>query len=148
MASSIYFGTYANQDQPTYATVADYVADARILLQDLIPDYRYDDPSLLTALNVTMLEARRIRPDFFVFNLQYKGQVPAFIAVDDTYVPIEPQFRLAIVHGIIGHALERDQEDVQDARATSFLMLFNSGLVGRSLGAVAGGSAPGGAGKK
>ena len=134
MSTASYYGNYSNRDQPTYATVADYVADARTILQDLVPDYRYNDPRLLTALNVTMLEARRIRPDLFVFNLTVKGQVQAFTAVDDTYVPIEPQFRLAIVHWLIGHALERDQEDVQDARATAFLVLFNAGLIGRALG--------------
>ena len=66
----------------------------------------------------------------------------AFTAVDDTYVDIEPQFRLAILHGLCGHALERDQEDVQDMRATTFLGLFNAGLIGRALQGVAGGSAP------
>jgi hypothetical protein len=141
--SPIYYGNYANSDQPTYNTVAEYLLDVRTLLQDLIPNYRYDDPSLLTALNVTMLEARRIRPDLFVFNRTVRGQVPAFQANDDTYVPIDPQFRLAIVHGICGHALERDQEDVQDARATSFLGLFNAGLIGRALGQVAGGAPAG-----
>jgi hypothetical protein len=72
--------------------------------------------------------------------------VQSFTAVDDTYVAIEPQFRLAIVHGVIGHALERDQEDYQDQRATSFLALFTQGLVGKALGAIVGGSSPKGKG--
>ena len=54
--------------------------------------------------------------------------------------------RLAIVHGLIGHALERDQEDYQDSRATAFLALFTQGLVGKALGAVVGGSPPKGKG--
>ena len=70
---------------------------------------------------MALLETRRIRPDLFVFNMNVDGQVQAFIAVDDTYVAIEPQFRLALLHGLCGHALERDQEDVQDIRATTFL---------------------------
>lgn len=141
--SPSYHGTYSDRDQPTYNTVADYIADARILLQDKIPDYRYEDASLLTALNVTMLKARLLRPDFFVFNLDVKGQVQHFTEVDDTYVDIEPQFRSAIVHGICGHALERDQEDVQDIRATTFLAQFHGQLTGRAGGAVvAGGSGP------
>ena len=141
-----YHGNYSDQDQPTYNTVADYVADARTLLQDLVPDYRYDDPSMLTALNAAMLEARRIKPELFVYNWEVEGQVQAFKAVDETYVNIEPQFRLAIVHGLIGHALERDQEDYQDTRATAFLALFTQGLVGKALGAVVGGSPPKGKG--
>lgn len=144
--SPSYHGNYSNRDQPTYNSVADYVADARTLLQDLIPGYRYDEPSMLTALNAAMLEARRIKPELFVYNLDAGGQVQSFTAVDDTYVEIEPQFRLAIVHGLVGHALERDQEDYQDQRATAFLALFTQGLVGKALGAVVGGSPPKGKG--
>lgn len=144
--SPSYHGNYSDRDQPTLGTVAALVADARTLLQDVIPPYRYDDPSLLVALNVTLLEARRLRGDLFVFNLAVKGQTQAFTEVDDTYVDMEPQFRLAILHGLCGHALERDQEDVQDIRASTFLMMFSAGLVGRALPGIAGGSGPGGGG--
>lgn len=140
--SPSYHGNLTAKDQPTYNTVADYIKDARILLQDRIPEFRYSDDSLLTALNVTMLKTRYIRPDFFVFNLDTNGQVQHFEAVDATYVNIEPQFRSAIVHGICGHALERDQEDVQDIRATTFLQIFNNQLLNRSGGIIAGGSGP------
>ena len=141
--SPSFWGDYSDDDQPTLRTVADYVADARRILQDIVPEYRYDDSSLVTALNVTILEARRLRADLFVYDRKTKGQTQSFIQVDDTAVRMEPQFRLAILHGLIGHALERDQEDYMDARATSFLSLFSVGLVGRSLPGVAGGSGPG-----
>jgi len=108
-------------------TVGDYVGDARTLLQDTVQPYRYDDPSLLVALNVTLLEARRLRADLFVF---HRHSLEAFNAVDDKEVRIEPPFRLAILYGLIGHALQRDQEDVQDARATAFLKLFDDILTG------------------
>jgi hypothetical protein len=140
--SASYWGNYTDRDQPTLNTVANYIADARTLLQDTIPPYRYADDSLLVGLNVALLEARRIRPDLFVFNILVHGQVQAFSVVDDTYVAIEPPFRLALLHGMCGHALERDQEDVQDIRATTFLGLFNAGLIGKALGRVAGGSGP------
>jgi hypothetical protein len=142
--SPSYHGNFSDRDHPTLANVIDYVNDARTLLQDKIPPYRYDDSSLLIALNITMLEARRLRADLFVFKLESRGQVQSFTEVDDTYVDIEPQFRLAILHGMCGHALERDQEDVQDVRATTFLGMFNAGLIGRSLAGVAGGTPPGG----
>lgn len=144
--SPSYHGNFSDRDQPTYNSVADYIDDARTILQDLIEPFRYDDDSLLTALNVAMTEARRIKPELFVYNFENNGQVQAFLEVDDTYVAIETQFRLAIAHGIVGHALERDQEDYQDQRATAFLALFTQGLVGRALGAVVGGSAPKGKG--
>jgi hypothetical protein len=141
--SASYWGNFSDKDQPTLNSVADYIADARTLLQDIIPPYRYDDASLLTALNITLLEARRLRADLFVFNLTVRGQTQSFVAVDDTYVEMEPQFRLAILHGLCGHALERDQEDVMNQLATSYLNLFSIGLVGRTLPGMAGGSGPG-----
>lgn len=144
--SPAYFGNYSDKDQPTYNSVADYVADARTLLQDLVPPYRYDDPSLLIAFNAMMIEARRIKPELFVYELDVDGQVPAFEAVDDTYVRIETQFRPALVRGLCAHALTRDQEDYQDQRATSFFALFTQGLVGHALGAVTGGTPPKGKG--
>ena len=140
--SPSYFGNYDDREQPTYNGVTDYIDDVRVLLQDTVPPYRYDDPSLLIAFNAALLEARRIKPEMFVYNLNSMGQVQAFTVVDNTYVDIEPQFRLALVHGICGHALERDQEDYQDQRATAFLALFTQGLVGHALGAVVGGSPP------
>ena len=140
--SASYFGNYSDRDQPTYNTVADYITDVRNLLQDKIPEYRYNDESLLTALNATLMETRRQRPDLFVFNLDVKGQTQSFTRIDDTYVEMEPQFRLGLVYRTCGHALSRDQEDVQDIRATSFFGLANAVFLGRGLGVVAGGSGP------
>jgi len=142
--SPSYFGNYSDKDQPTLNSVVDYIADARTLLQDEISPYRYDDPSLLVALNITLLEARRLRGDLFLFNFKVRGQTQAFTVVDDTYVEMEPQFRLAILHGLCGHAMERDQEDYQDVRATTFMAMFSTGLIGRALPGIAGGSGPGG----
>src|SRR6266576_6244698 len=99
--SASYYGDFDSDDLPTLNTVANYIADGRTLLQDTLVPYRYDDPSLLVALNVTILEARRLRPDLFVFNHKYKGQPQAFSVVDDTLVDIEPQFRLAILYGLV-----------------------------------------------
>jgi len=136
-----YHGNFTDEDQPTLRKVSDYVADARTLLQDTIAPYRYDDPSMLVALNITMLETSRLRPDLFVWN-NFDGQVQSFEEVDDTPVDIEPQFRLAVLHGLCAHALERDQEDVQDSRASSFLGMFTTGLIGHGIGPVQGGSPP------
>lgn len=114
----------------TLETVADYVSDARTLLQDVIAPYRYDDTSLLAAFNVMLLETRRLRPDLFVYNLAKNGAVPTFTEVDESKVDIEQPFRLALVYGLVGHAIARDTEDVQDRRATSFLDAFSSVLIG------------------
>lgn len=130
------------QSQSTLETVSDYVTDIRTLLQDVVQPYRYDDPSLLTAFNVTLLEARRIRADLFVYT--HHDKVPAFQTVDNTQVDIEPSFRLAFVYGAASHALARDQEDVQDARASSFMDTFREMLTGVKPIPIAGGTPSGG----
>ncbi len=124
------------------ATVTDYINDARVLLQDLIAPFRYDDPSLLTALNVTLFEARRIRPDLFVLRRRSPGEpeVPQFNQNQGQPVPMEHQFRLGILHGMVGFAFERDQDDIQDTRAAVFLKTFNDMLTG-TRPAIAGGQA-------
>ena len=140
--SPSFFGNFSDRDQPTLNTVANYIDSARTLLQDRVSNYRYDDSSLLIALNLVLLEARRKRGDFFNYNYKVKGQTQAFTAVDDTYVEIEPQFRMGILYGMCGHALARDQEDVQDIRATTFFAVFNAILVGQNILGVSGGSGP------
>lgn len=119
--------------QTTLETVADYMSDARTLLLDKISPYRYDDASLIVALNVTLLEARRVRPDLFVF---CAPKVQHFETTDidaKTIVNMEEQFRLAVLHGIVGHAIERDQEDVQDTRATAFFTIMTNILIGKGI---------------
>jgi hypothetical protein len=113
-------------------TITDYINDGRTLLQDTIAPYRYADSELVVAMNVALLEGRRLRPDLFV----YRGKVPNQYGVqslqgnDGTEILMEEQFRLAFLHGMVAHALERDQEDIQDERAAAFMKIFNTILVG------------------
>ena len=113
-------------------SVMDYVNDARTILLDTTNPPRYSDDDMLVALNVTLLEARRLRPDLFVY--KHFNRVPSFVAVSGQYVPIEPQFRLPIVFGIVAHAMLRDEEDVPIERANSFLQKFQSMLTGIMVG--------------
>ena len=123
-------------------SVSDYVQDARTLLLDRIAPFRYDDISLLVALNLALLDGRRIRPDLFVY--KHGNHVPSFSAVDGQRVPIEPQFRKAFVYGMTAHALARDQEDVQDQRSNLFMGVFYSILAGNGMSpAPIGGGTPG-----
>lgn len=96
-------------------TVSDYFEDARTLLLDRTPPFRYDDPSCLVALNMSLIRTKDLRPDIMT-----RG-VPTYSAVDGQAVPVPGKFRLAVLYGMVGHALIRDQEDVQDERATMFL---------------------------
>jgi hypothetical protein len=112
------------------ATVEDYVADARVLLQDVIAPYRYTDPELCTALNVTLLDVLRLRADLYLGDGTTTdfGGVDAFLVSDSTPVDIEAPFRLAVVFGMCAHALARDQEDVQDQRSQAYMALFTAKL--------------------
>ncbi len=116
-------------------TVADYILDARTLLQDTIAPYRYDDVSMLTALNVTLLEARRVRADLFVFHNH--DSVPFFDTVNTRPVRMEHPFRLALVYGTCAHALARDQEDVQDQRSANFMRVFYEMMLGVRVSGIA-----------
>ena len=121
-------------------SVNDYIEDARTLLLDRIPPYRYSDISLLVALNLALLDGRRLRPDLFVY--KWGNKVPSYDAVDGQQVPIEPQFRKAFVYGLVSHALIRDQEDVQDARASLFMDTMEQILIGLQKPAFQGAGTP------
>ncbi len=124
-------------------TVADYISDARTLLQDIIAPYRYDDESMLVAFNVTLLEVRRVRADLFVFH--HHERVPSYTTVNTQPVEMEHPFRLALVYGTCAHALARDQEDVQDARSTNFMRVFYDMLLGIKVAGISSPSPQGGA---
>lgn len=117
----------------TLDTVADYITDARVLLLDQVAPYRYDDTSLLESLNFALLEARRQRADLFVHNRRTHGRVPTFAVNDNSFVPIEDQFRIGILYGMCGYVISRDQEDVQDERSSLFLNYMANVLTGKSI---------------
>lgn len=128
--------------QATLNTVAQLIADVRVLLLDKRQPYRYGDDELIVALNTALLEGRRLRPDLFV--TRWGNNVPFYGEVSGEEFCIEPQFRLAFVYGITAQALMRDDEDVQDQRANSFLAKFQDMLVGIRPTALSGGTPGGG----
>lgn len=109
-------------------TVTNYVTDARVQLQDQVLPYRYDDDSLVTCLNVALLETSRVRPDLFAFH--YCDCVPQFTKVDATKVRLDQKFRLGVLYFMCAHAMTRDQEDIQDERASEFTNYFDSIMLG------------------
>ena len=109
-------------------SVAAIIADVRTLLLDQVQPYRYADVELLTALNTALLEARRLRADLFV--TRYGNAVPYYGAVSGEPFCVEAQFRLGFVFGTAAQALLRDDEDVQDSRANTFMGHFREILTG------------------
>lgn len=125
-------------------TVGGYVRDVRILLQDRIQPFRYSTKSIVRALNIILMEVRRLRPD--LMSPQYLDAVPDYDWDNDLntepgtdnddddnpvwseWVPLEQQFRQAIVLGIAGYTMKRDQEDIEDERATGHIQSFENML--------------------
>jgi len=107
-------------------TIADYVAEARVLLQDTVVTYRYSDAELLSGLNLALQSARRLRPDLFISLL---GVPPYYAAVAATDVALDAQYRHAVLLFMVGHAQIRDEEETMDARAAALLGAFRAQLV-------------------
>jgi hypothetical protein len=108
-------------------TVADYIASARRLLQDETTGaYRYSDAALVEALNIAILEARRLRPDLFLGRFDALPEYSVGSPAED--VVIDPQFRSAFLYYVCGHVQLSDTEDVTDSRGAVFLSRFTSQL--------------------
>ena len=101
-------------------TVEDYVNEARILLQDTLPPYRYDDVSLVSGLNLALAQAFKLRRDLF---LKY-DEVPFYASLSGSEVDIDQGYRRAVLFFICGHAQLRDEEETTDSRASAFFNAF------------------------
>jgi hypothetical protein len=109
-------------------TVQDYVDRARVLLLDTVIPYRYDDVDLVEALNMGILEARRLRPD--LLKSYFRSSLPDFnTGAMSASVGIDPMYRVPFVYYICGHAQLRDDENTQDSRAISFMNKFTAQLL-------------------
>ena len=109
-------------------TVTNYVTEARILLQDTVPTYRYSDAELIMTLNLAIMTARRNRPDLFLS----VTTLPQFTATDitaGTPFAMDGQYRVAFLFFMVGFAQLRDEEDTQDTRAAAFIGKFTQQLM-------------------
>lgn len=109
------------------ATLQEFLTECRVLLQDQVAPYRYPDIDLVQALNIALLEARRLRPEFFMdisFVPQgYTASTPSAL------VDIEPMYKPSFIYYMVGRAQLRDDESTQDARATVLINKFTSQLL-------------------
>jgi hypothetical protein len=109
-------------------TVQDYIDRARVLLLDTVAPCRYEDNDLVEALNMGILEARKMRPD--LMSGYFQTSLPDFSSANmSATVDIDPQYRTAFVYYICGQAQLRDDENVQDGRAAIFLNKFSGQLL-------------------
>ena len=110
-------------------TIGQVVTEARRLLQDEVSPYRYPDTDLVDALNLAILDARRLRPDLFLprFDLPYYD--PAGVIDMAQKFPIEPQFRMPFIFFVTARMEMRDDEQTQDGRAVAFITTWRQQLV-------------------
>lgn len=117
--------------------VADYMAEARVLLLDQVQPYRYDDDGLVTALNSAMYDIAKIRPDILA-DWRYKRPLSLQNGLEDNIpelfdptnsgelVPIPAPYKMATVYYMVANLQLRDVEDSTDQRASIFMGLFKS----------------------
>lgn len=109
---------------PALETVGQYITESRRLLQDEVAPYRYPDADIVDALNIGLMEARRLRADLFlpVFTQPF---FDASGAIDDAAaVPMDPMYRSSLVYYIVGRMQLRDDEPTTDQRAGALLQKF------------------------
>lgn len=110
------------------STVADYISQARVLLQDTVATYRYADSDLVDALNLAVRSAARIRPDLF-FKLLRTGSLPTYSSASpSTAVSIDQRYQSSFLLFIVGMVQLRDDENTQDTRAAALTSKFVSEL--------------------
>jgi len=118
-------------------TVADYVQQARVLLQDTYgPAYRYASIDIVMALNLGLMRARQLRADLFILT---DGVVPYFNQENASPVPFEVMYRQGLLNWIIGQIELRDAEGSQDDRAAALQNAFVAQLTAGNVDVNAGG---------
>ena len=116
--------------ETSLSTVREMVLQARVLLMDTVEPYRYLTDQLISALNIGLMEARRLRPDLFMFG----PNAPSYNfsdADEGQVIPIEidQQYLLPLLYYIVGFAHLRDEEDTSDVRAATLMNSFTLSLV-------------------
>lgn len=108
-------------------TVGDYIAEARVLLQDTVAtSYRNPDTEIKSAIGLGILEMRRLRPDLFVFGTtpNIKSDTP-----NATAIGVEEPHRLSLLYFTVGQVGLKDEEEGAEARSGSFMRSFVAKLL-------------------
>lgn len=109
-------------------TVANYISEARFLMQDLVVPYRYSDAQIVSALNIAVNEAFRVRPD--LYQAYYETVLPSYSAASPlVVVDVDRSYRMAFLYFVVGYCQLSDQEDTTDARSSQFINKFTSQLL-------------------
>ena len=110
-------------------TVGQYLKECRVLLQDENVPYRYEDAELVEAMNIALMEARRLRADLFLplFEVPYFDSTGTINTA--ATISLDPMYRSSLVYYVVGRAQLRDDEATTDQRATAMLGKFTQQLL-------------------
>jgi hypothetical protein len=114
---------------PALETVGQYLEEARRLLQDEFTPYRYPDDDLVDALNIGLMEARRLRADLFLplFDMQWVN--PTGTIAINTVISLDPMYRSTLVYYVVGRMQLRDDEPTTDQRAAGLMQKFTAQML-------------------
>jgi hypothetical protein len=107
------------------------VTAARALLQDKRPAYRYADADLVTYVSDAVAEARRLRPDFFLYTAR-RSLTFYTTANMDTAVPLPDMYFPQVVNYVAGRGELRDDTFTNDGRAVALTTAWALALSGGS----------------
>ena len=116
---------------PALETVGQYLEESRRLLQDEFTPYRFPDDDLVDALNIGLLEAKRLRADLFLPLFEIPWHDPTKTTAPDLAAPVtlDPMYRSALVYYVVGRMQLRDDEPTTDQRASGLLQKFTAQLL-------------------
>jgi hypothetical protein len=86
-------------------TVTDFCSEARILLQDTTNPVRYSDDELVSALQMGLMETRKLRPDLFLGTSPGELTVIDPTAVGNQLSRLDVQYRVPILYYMVGALL-------------------------------------------
>jgi hypothetical protein len=107
---------------------SDYIAEVRRLLQDERTPYRYADADIIEAINIGLLEAYRLRADFFLSSTVAAATPPTATTGAST-ITFPHGYRSSLVSYVTGRMLLRDAEPANDARANALMTRFTAQLL-------------------
>jgi hypothetical protein len=114
-------------------TIGELTAEARVLLNDVIPisgSPRFSDADLVTTLNDAIVQIRTKRPDAFLrFGLRRAVPAYALPADADTALPVDDMFYAPMLYYVVGRSELVEDTFSDDGRAISLMNKFVSQLL-------------------
>lgn len=114
----------------TALTYGQLILQVRAIVQDQAQPFRYQDNELYFNLTEALADARRMRPDLFLFMGLDTAPLLVTSAAANTQFPIPWQYVPAFIDYVISRAESRDDTYTDDSRAAAFAARFIQRMTG------------------